>query len=452
MKVIIVGGGIGGLALAQALRRDHVETEVYERDTSVGSRQEGYRIHINPAGARALHACFPAESWQEFRQTAGPGGTFGFLTERLAELVVIEESIMYPGCAADPAEDHYAADRATLRRLLSRDLDDVLRFGAEFVDYEVLPDGRVRAQFLDGRSAVGDLLIGADGAASRVRRQLLPGVTTVDADAIGVAHKVWLTDEVHTELPPQLLTGMNLIDPDAPFFLFTSVFEPPAGTGRPYLLCALVVRSDALPPDVTELDSDALRVAVDVLVAGWDPSLRRALAGSDPAARSAVAFRATGPLPTWAPGPVTVLGDAIHVMPPIGGLGGNTALRDAHLLGRLLPAVDRGERELAVAVGEYEAEMRAYGPAAVRYSMEQKDQALRTGAAAQAGTRAFFRLCADIPLYAGERSPRPGSAQPSPGPGSTPPPDCAGRSGLGGFGPQRCDIQEGGARCLFGVG
>ena len=166
MKVIVVGGGIGGLTLAQALRRDRIEVEVYERDTGVGSRWEGYRIHINPAGARALRACLSAEGWREFRDTAGPGASFGFLTERLVELVVVEESTMYPGRAADPAEDHYAADRATLRRLLSFGLDDVIRYGAEFVHYQALPDGRIRADFADGRSAVGDLLVGADGASS----------------------------------------------------------------------------------------------------------------------------------------------------------------------------------------------------------------------------------------------------------------------------------------------
>jgi 2-polyprenyl-6-methoxyphenol hydroxylase-like FAD-dependent oxidoreductase len=72
-------------------------------------------------------------------------------------------------------------------------------------------------------------------------------------------------------------------------------------------------------------------------------------------------------------------------------------LRDAHLLGRLLPAVNRGERDLVAAVGDYEGEMREYGAAAVRYSLEQLDQALATGAAAKAGVRAFFRLCQLVP-------------------------------------------------------
>jgi 2-polyprenyl-6-methoxyphenol hydroxylase-like FAD-dependent oxidoreductase len=396
VQVLIIGGGIGGLALAQGLRRAGVDVAVHERDHGVGSRWEGYRIHINPTGARALHALLPAAGWQEFLATAGPGGDFGFLTEQLDELVVVEESIMYPG-AVEPAEDHYAADRATLRRVLTSGLEDVLRLGSEFVGYELLPDGRVEARFADGSTAVADVLVGADGPASRVRAQLLPHATPVDAGVAGIAHKIWLDDATRAELG-RLGTGMNAVQPNAPCFLFTSVFEPPAATGaRPYVLGALVIRPELLPPDVTELDTDALRVVADVLVAGWHPRLRRALANSDPASRSAVTFSAAPPVPAWTSGPVTVLGDAIHVMPPIGGLGGNTALRDAHLLSRLLPAVDRGERDLLDAVAEYEAEMREYGTAAVRYALEQARQLLSSGAAATAGMRAFFRLAAAVP-------------------------------------------------------
>jgi 2-polyprenyl-6-methoxyphenol hydroxylase-like FAD-dependent oxidoreductase len=396
MQVLIIGGGIGGLALAQGLRRAGVDVGVHERDHGVGSRWDGYRIHINPAGARALHALLPADGWQEFLATAGPGGDFGFLTEQLEELVVVEESIMYPD-ATDPTVNHYAADRATLRRVLASGLEDVVRLGSEFAGYEQLPDGRVEARFADGSTAVGDVLVGADGPSSRVRAQLLPHATPVDAGVAGIAHKIWLDDGTRTELR-RLARGMNAVQPNAPCFLFTSVFDPPAAAGaRPYLLCALVTRAELLPPDVAALDTDALRAVVDVLAAGWHPRLRRALANSDPESRSAMTFSAAPPVPAWTSGPVTVLGDAIHVMPPIGGLGGNTALRDAHLLSRLLPAVDRGERDLVDAVAEYEAEMRVYGTAAVRYALEQAGRLLTPGAAAMAGARAFFRLCAAVP-------------------------------------------------------
>ncbi len=394
--VLVVGGGIGGLCLAQALRKAGVDVSVHERDAHAGSRWEGYRIHINPAGARALRACLPDAAWAEFLATAGPGGDTGFLTEQLDELVVVEEQIMYPH-GGDPAEGHYAADRATLRRVLLSGLEDVVRFGAEFVGYERRPDGRVEARFADGGTAVGDVLVGADGAGSRVCRQLLPHVRPAAAGAVGMAHKIWLTDEVRAAMP-RLCTGMNIVKGDAPMFLFASAFEPPAAIGvRPYVLVALVARPEALPPDVTDLDGDALRAVVDVLVAGWHPRLRRALAESDPASRSAVAFRSVEPGGAWPSGPVTVLGDAIHVMPPIGGLGGNTALRDAHLLGRLLGASQREGGDVVAAIAEYEADMREYGTAAVRYAMGQKDQALSEGAMSTAAMRTWFRFCAAVP-------------------------------------------------------
>lgn len=392
MNVIIIGGGIGGLALAHGLRRAGVEVSVYERDTAAGSRWEGYRLHINPAGARALHACLPHPLWREFLATAGPGGDFGFLTTQLRELVVVEESIMYPD------GEHFAADRATLRRVLRTGLDDVLHHGAAFTEYRTLPDGRLEVHFADGRTAVGDVLIGADGASSRVRRQYLPEVSVVDGGQVSVAHKVWLTDEATAALPARLTTGMNVLVTDgAPAFMFTSVFAPPRAVSPPYLLCALIARADLLPPDLLHLDGEALRAAVDVLVAGWHPALRCALAAADPETRTAVAFRSTGPLPVWNPSRVTVLGDAIHLMPPVGGLGGNTALRDAHLLTRRLTAAHRGERDLLPAIGEYESEMREYGPAAVRRAVRDTEQAASGGAAAALGTRSFFRLCAAIP-------------------------------------------------------
>jgi 2-polyprenyl-6-methoxyphenol hydroxylase-like FAD-dependent oxidoreductase len=136
---------------------------------------------------------------------------------------------------------------------------------------------------------------------------------------------------------------------------------------------------------------------VDVLVAGWHPQLRLALAGSDPESRGAVAFRHAEPGSAWPSTPVTVIGDAIHLMPPIGGLGGNTALRDAHLLSRQLGAAARGERDTLAAISEYESDMRDYGTAAVRFALAQKDLALSHGAVATTAARTWFRMCAAVP-------------------------------------------------------
>ncbi|HEX2810332.1 MAG TPA: FAD-dependent monooxygenase, partial [Kineosporiaceae bacterium] len=365
-----------------------------------------------------LHACPPAPLWQAFLATSGAGGDFGFLTDQLDELVVVEESIMYPG-SSDPAEGHYAVDRATLRRLLLAGLDDKVHFGAEFQRYESGPDGPVTAVFADGRRAVGDVLVGADGASSRVQRQYLPQAVHVDAGVGAVAHKLFLTDETRTWVPQRLQTGMNLIITKAPVSLFTSVYDPPPGGpvalervatptslgthGRaphpeaPYLLCALNADPAVLPATLSRLEPDALRQVVDDLVADWHPDLRRVLAESDPASRSAIEFSASTEIPPWPTSRVTVLGDAIHTMPATGGRGGNTAMRDANLLTHELDGAARGERDLITAIRNYETDMRDYGYAAIRGALATKDQMLSTGAVSTFTTRTWLRLCRALP-------------------------------------------------------
>jgi 2-polyprenyl-6-methoxyphenol hydroxylase-like FAD-dependent oxidoreductase len=411
LTVLVVGGGIGGLALAQGLRKGGVAVEVYERDAAPQSRATGYRLHVNPAGSRALHALLPPPSWQAFVATAGPGGDFGLLTEQLQELVVIDESTMYPGRGAGPAKDHHSADRGVLRELLLAGLAGAVRFDAEFVRYEHEPDGRVAAVFADGHRAVGDLLVGADGASSRVRRQRLPAAEPVDAAVGSVGHKLYLTPATRAWVPPRLQRGMNALVVEGPVTLFTSVFDPPPGasdalrhaTGSdlghsdPYVLCGLLTGPGVLPDDVTELRTDALRHLVDGLVARWHPDLRRMLAAADPASRTAFRFTASPPVPPWPSSNVTLLGDAIHTMPPVGGLGGNTALRDASLLCRLLTDVARGRADLGDAVARYESEVRAHGDAAVRAALAARDQMFTGSAVATAAARTFLRLCGHVP-------------------------------------------------------
>ena len=212
MNVIVVGGGIGGLALAQALRRAGVEVEVYERDTAAGSRWEGYRLHINPAGARALHACLPDGGWREFRDHRRTGRRLR-LPHRAARRAGRHRGVDHvPGRGPTRAENHYAADRATLRRVLATGLDDVaaLRGGLRRLRGTARRAG-ARSTSPTAAPRWATCWSAPTAPRSRVRRQLLPDVATVDSGAVGVAHKIWLTDEVRAALPARLLTGMNLI-------------------------------------------------------------------------------------------------------------------------------------------------------------------------------------------------------------------------------------------------
>jgi 2-polyprenyl-6-methoxyphenol hydroxylase-like FAD-dependent oxidoreductase len=94
---------------------------------------------------------------------------------------------------------------------------------------------------------------------------------------------------------------------------------------------------------------------------------------------------------------VTLLGDAIHSMTPMRGIGANTALRDAALLCRSLVAARRGERSGVGAIGDYEATMREYGFAAVRSSRKACDQAAADNPFALALMKSSFRVLNAVP-------------------------------------------------------
>jgi 2-polyprenyl-6-methoxyphenol hydroxylase-like FAD-dependent oxidoreductase len=406
-SVAIIGAGIGGLCLAQYLRGADLKVTVYERDVFAGSRWDGFRLHINPSGARSLRACLPEQQWHAFLAGSGPGGAFSFLTDKLRPLVTVEESIMYP----DAEHDHYAVDRRALRTTLLTGLD-CIHFGKEFIGYELTTDGRVTAVFADGDRVTSDVLVGADGAGSRVRRQYLPELEPTNVGVGAVAHKLYFDEPNRTWVPLSLQRGMTTVLSDMPAFLFTAVYEPrtssrgyvepgkPAASdnnqdqaGRPYLLAALVADESLLPDDLEELDSNDLAGHVDRLTAGWHPDLRRTLAWSDFDSRRGIWFRSATCLPRWPSSVVTLLGDAIHTMPPIGGLGGNTAIRDAHLLGRTLYAPSSS---VSPAIASYETEMRNYSAQALRSATGMRTQGLRHGLS-HAMSLAWLQLCARSP-------------------------------------------------------
>jgi salicylate hydroxylase len=388
LRVIVIGAGLGGLALAQGLRRSGVEVAVFERDRTPSDRLQGYRVHINREGSRALHACLPSQLFDAFVATCGqPNTGIGMFTEQLRELVWFGSPA---DGRADPVDSFKSASRISLRQVLLSGLGDVVQFGKTFTHYEATGD-QVSAYFADGSRATGDLLVGADGGNSRVRKQLLPHADRIDTGVVGIQAKTWLTDDVIALAPQRLWEGPMMIPGPGGrgMFLALHEFQPiparfeelvgaEAATQRSYVMAGLLRRRALLPSDLEQRGPSQLRELLLAQISGWHPTLVRLVQASDLDTMLLTPIRTSTPVDPWPVSRVTLLGDAIHSMPPTGGIGANTALRDAALLAGNLGGAASGERAVADAIGDYETQMRDYGFAAVRSSLRNLRQQQRT--------------------------------------------------------------------------
>jgi salicylate hydroxylase len=411
-RVVIIGGGIGGLCLAQGLKKAGISAQVYERDRTPTSRIQGYRIHISPRGAQALQECLPPELWNTFASTCGKSpDSFRFLTHKLEELLRVEVP------ESDQSQRHYSASRIRLRQVLLAGLDDIVHFDKAFTRYEQAPDQRVTAFFEDGTSATGDLLVAADGGNSRVRNQFLPEALRIDTGIRAIGGKVILTDATRDRLSGPLLRGPALVRAPGGCALFLAAQEYTGPTNAPatngadergadplaglevvdtqsYLMWALSGRQErsGFPSEQGQMDGSALRELALKVCSGWHPDFSHMIAMTDPSSINLIRIRTSVPVAHWQTSRITLIGDAVHSMTPYRGIGGNVALRDASLLCHNLTAAHHGEMPLLQAVHDYEAAMLEYGFNAVRTSLRVAEQAHSDSALALALGNAMFRL------------------------------------------------------------
>jgi len=146
LHVVIIGGGIGGLTLAQGLKKSRVSAAVYERDRTRTDRVQGYRVHINPTGSLALHECLPAPQFEAFTRTCGrPAGGICFVTEQMKVLLALDGRNAPPHFRGEGVAQHRSVSRITLRQVLLSGLEDTVYFGKTFVRYEENPLGPIVA-------------------------------------------------------------------------------------------------------------------------------------------------------------------------------------------------------------------------------------------------------------------------------------------------------------------
>ncbi|MGW4110641.1 FAD-dependent oxidoreductase [Actinosynnema sp. NPDC004786] len=348
MDIAIVGAGPSGLALARVLHVHGVDAVVYEREPSRDARGQGGMLDIH-SGQRALRE---AGLLDGFHAIARGEGQDMRLLEPDGTLLLREDT------PDDAPLLRPEVDRADLRDLLLDSLPDgAVRWGHAF---ESAADGVLR--FADGRNARYDLLVGADGANSRVRALLTdarPAHTGQHAVELGIPD----IDRTHPDLAAMVGRGNYWVLGDG-----QSLAAQRNGDGR-VRLGLNFYRTDedwlatcGIPFD----DPPAARARLIELFAGWDPRITALIAACD----DTIAPRKITTLPvglTWPSRPgVTLVGDAAHLMPPVGE-GANMALLDGALLALALAA---HPDDHATAVAEYEREMFERTGAAARMSAD----------------------------------------------------------------------------------
>ncbi|MBX3551776.1 MAG: FAD-dependent monooxygenase [Pseudolabrys sp.] len=321
LKIGINGGGVGGMAVAIALRQSGHDVTVFEQAPSF--QRVGADINLTPNSVRALDGLgiVPALKQTAARPTYRISRTWdtGEETSRLE--------------MADAAERSYGAPQLTIHRadllnaLRDRLPAEVIKLGTKVTGVTPGADNAV-VTFADGSTQTFDVVIGADGIHSPTRTALFgpehptfSGLVSyrsvVDRNKLSIPNLDAFTKWWGPTSDLQIVTFP--LNRGSETFVFATTSQPD-----------WTAESWTMPGDVNEL-RHAYR--------NFHPEARALLDACTETMKSALYVR--DPLPQWSVGHVTLLGDACHPMTPFMAQGAAMAIEDAVLLGRSLKGIDK---------------------------------------------------------------------------------------------------------------
>ncbi|GAA3713064.1 FAD-dependent oxidoreductase [Gordonia hankookensis] len=318
--VTIIGAGLGGLTLARVLHVHGIPATIYEADPSAAARTQGGQLDIHEDdGQRALNA---AGLTEEFRKIIHVGGDATRMLDERGEVLL-----------DDPADDGTGRPevlRGDLRQILLDSLPaDTVRWGKKLAGVSAVGDGSHELTFADGSTVHAELLVGADGAWSKVR-PLLSGATPEYVGTTFIETYLYDADERHAATADAVGEGaMYALTPGTGITAHREV-------GSVLHTYVQLKRPAEWIADIDFTDSGAAaRIAAEF--DGWAPELTALITDGETAPVPRMIYA----LPNdhrWdrVPG-VTLLGDAAHLMPPSGD-GANLAMFDGAELGNAIAA------------------------------------------------------------------------------------------------------------------
>lgn len=376
--ILISGGGLASLLLAQSLLRASIPFLIFERDAGFSFRAQGYRLRLSAEGLDAIENVLGPMDFRRFWDICGKTGGGGFAAINATTGEKIAEPPKDGGDEKPkiPKETLASRDgkivgisRGDMRKFFSSGCESHIQWSHHVTGYELTPSG-VHAVFADGSKSVeGEMLVGGEGIYSKVAKQVSQGKLKVyDTGARGIhgqapstafkglGEGVWrITDEINPKGKVFVMTNVRPGEMDDPSVQFGWTMGSVPG----------VIKA---PHDNYSITGTAAAEIAKDLTSNWHPRLRPLF---DEMVETEAAFwkitcSTPSGVPEWQNEPrVTVIGDAAHSMTPAGGIGANTAVRDSALLGKLLTeAGGYGDGVTAA----YEKEMRVYASEAVRTS------------------------------------------------------------------------------------